>query len=126
MSKTYSVQVWVGEMETRYGVDHAHVLADPMTYEENKQVATAHLKQWLGYEDTPCGDYPGRCDDDVGAYFSSEAFDMEIPKSIVERIVKEHQTFLNAVDRVCIDCHYCREEICETCPVRTTVDEMSV
>ena len=33
--------------------------------------------------------------------------------------------FLEAVDKVCINCHYCREEVCETCPVRKTVDEIS-
>ena len=32
--------------------------------------------------------------------------------------------YLHAVDTVCINCHYCREEVCETCPVRKTVDEL--
>lgn len=33
--------------------------------------------------------------------------------------------FLDAVNTVCINCHYCREEVCKTCPVRKTVDELS-
>lgn len=32
--------------------------------------------------------------------------------------------FLNAVDTVCINCHYSKEEVCESCPVRKTVDEL--
>lgn len=31
--------------------------------------------------------------------------------------------FLDAVDTVCINCHYGSDEVCETCPVRKTVDE---
>lgn len=37
---------------------------------------------------------------------------------------KGRKEFLDAVDTVCINCHYCREEVCETCPVRKTVDEL--
>lgn len=33
--------------------------------------------------------------------------------------------FLDAVDMVCINCHYCKEEYCETCPVRNTCDELA-
>lgn len=39
--------------------------------------------------------------------------------------MEQNREFLNAVDVVCINCHYCKEEICETCPVRKTVDEKS-
>lgn len=31
--------------------------------------------------------------------------------------------FLDAVDIVCIECHYLNEETCATCPVRKTVEE---
>ena len=32
--------------------------------------------------------------------------------------------FLDAVDTVCINCHYGNDEVCETCPVRKTCDEL--
>lgn len=38
---------------------------------------------------------------------------------------KGRREFLDAVDMVCINCHYCIEETCETCPVRKTVDELA-
>ena len=31
--------------------------------------------------------------------------------------------FFDAVDVVCLDCHYLSEETCATCPVRKTCDE---
>lgn len=31
--------------------------------------------------------------------------------------------YLDAVDVVCLECHYLSEETCETCPVRKTVTE---
>lgn len=51
-----------------------------------------------------------------------EVNDMEV--SYVNS-VKGRKEFLEAVDTVCINCHYCREEVCETCPVRKTCDELS-
>ena len=32
--------------------------------------------------------------------------------------------YLDAVDMVCINCHYGSDEVCETCPVRKTCDEL--
>ncbi len=37
---------------------------------------------------------------------------------------KGSKKFFEAVDTVCINCHYCREEVCKTCPVRKTCDEL--
>ena len=37
---------------------------------------------------------------------------------------KGRQEFLNAVDTVCINCNYGSDEVCETCPVRKTCDEL--
>lgn len=37
---------------------------------------------------------------------------------------KGRKEFLDAVDTVCINCHYCKEEVCDTCPVRKTCDEL--
>ena len=45
--------------------------------------------------------------------------------SIDTDIKQETKKFLDAVDVVCLDCHYLSEETCETCPVRKTVDELS-
>ena len=50
-----------------------------------------------------------------------EVNDMEV--SYVNR-PEGRKAFLEAVDTVCINCHYCREEVCETCPVRKTCDEL--
>ena len=36
----------------------------------------------------------------------------------------EMKKFIDAVDTVCINCHYCEEKFCESCPVRKTVDEL--
>jgi hypothetical protein len=33
--------------------------------------------------------------------------------------------YLEAVDIVCLDCAFLSEEVCETCPVRKTVDLMN-
>lgn len=35
---------------------------------------------------------------------------------------KTYKEFLDAVDIVCINCHYLSEETCESCPVRKTCD----
>jgi hypothetical protein len=37
---------------------------------------------------------------------------------------KVRQEFLDAVDTVCINCHYGSDEFCETYPVRKTCDEL--
>lgn len=44
-------------------------------------------------------------------------------KSYVDTI-DGRRKFFDAVDMVCINCHYCREEVCENCPVRKTCDEL--
>ena len=36
----------------------------------------------------------------------------------------KENTYLNAVDTVCMDCDYADEEICANCPVRKTVDRL--
>lgn len=37
---------------------------------------------------------------------------------------KGRKEFLEAVDTVCINCHYGNDDVCETCPVRKTCDEL--
>ena len=37
---------------------------------------------------------------------------------------KGRNEYLDAVDTVCINCHYGSDEVCETCPVRKTCDEL--
>ena len=32
--------------------------------------------------------------------------------------------YQSAVDMVCNQCHYCKEDTCESCPVKKTVDEI--
>ena len=44
------------------------------------------------------------------------------------RIINKEESqkqFLKAVDVVCMDCAFLSEEMCETCPVRKTVDLMN-
>ena len=50
-----------------------------------------------------------------------EVNDMEV--SYVNS-AKGRKEFLEAVDTVCINCHYGNDEVCETCPVRKTCDEL--
>ena len=50
-----------------------------------------------------------------------EVNDMEV--SYVNR-PEGRKEFLEAVDTVCINCHYGNDEVCETCPVRKTCDEL--
>ena len=33
-------------------------------------------------------------------------------------------SYIEAVDKVCLECHYLNEETCSKCPVRKTVQEM--
>ena len=35
---------------------------------------------------------------------------------------KDFSKFLDAADAVCLECIKCSDEICETCPVRQTID----
>ena len=37
---------------------------------------------------------------------------------------KTYKEYLNAVDTVCLYCHYGNDEACESCPVRKTCDNM--
>lgn len=37
---------------------------------------------------------------------------------------KGRREYLDAVDTVCVNCHYGNDEVCETCPVRKTCDEL--
>lgn len=32
-------------------------------------------------------------------------------------------TYIEAVDIVCLECHYLEEDTCDKCPVRKTVEE---
>lgn len=50
------------------------------------------------------------------AYFLQERLDMFDKHKHLMR-------YFDAVDVVCNSCHYCKEEICDTCPVGKTVEE---
>lgn len=47
--------------------------------------------------------------------------DMEVSYVNTQKGRKE---YLDAVDTVCVNCHYGNDEVCETCPVRKTCDEL--
>ena len=38
--------------------------------------------------------------------------------------IDNFREYLDAVDVVCINCHYLSEETCENCPVRKTCDDI--
>lgn len=52
--------------------------------------------------------------------FESHSFRTKAIKVKIENIRK----YLDAVDDVCINCHYLNEKTCETCPVRKTCDDV--
>ena len=38
--------------------------------------------------------------------------------------IENIRKYFDAVDDVCINCHYLSEETCESCPVRKTCDDV--
>jgi len=47
--------------------------------------------------------------------------DMEVSYVNTQKGRKE---YLDAVDTVCVNCNYGNDEVCDTCPVRKTCDEL--
>lgn len=49
-----------------------------------------------------------------------------IAKNIIMKEIKAmNNKFFEAVDIVCMDCHFASEETCKDCPVRKTCDAMN-
>lgn len=85
------IRVHKGRMETKYGVDFAIVLDDPQALRFTQKQTEKLLKRELSYRDSKKknGEYPGRFDGEVGAYFDYCGYsDIEIPDTIVERLVQ--------------------------------------
>lgn len=95
MENKYKIRIYRAHMSTKYGTDVAHLFDDPVdpnyTYEE----VIEKLKDELDYvdfdEDQENGEgHTGLYDGDILAYFDYDCFkEIEIPDSIVQRIVKE-------------------------------------
>ncbi len=83
------IRVHKGNMQTKYGVDYAHVYDDPVNPQYTEEQAIEELMSELGYiesgEDDGC-EYPGTYEG-CGAYFEYNGYaDIIIPESIVQRI----------------------------------------
>lgn len=88
--KKYMLRMHTARMDTKYGVDVARLFDDPVKPQYTKDDAIQTLMESLGYEPNEKEDseYPGFWEGDVGAYFDYDGFeDIEIPKSIINRIV---------------------------------------
>ena len=85
----YKIRIYLARMETKYGTDVAFIVDDPVSPRDTDDVLN-ELMDNLNYtenEDEHC-DYPGHCVG-TGAYFDFDAYeDLEIPESIIERILK--------------------------------------
>lgn len=91
MKNTYKIRIHSARMETRYGVDFATIVDNPIAPEYTEYEIISKLMEKLSYEeatdDNP--DYTGYYDGDIGAYFDYDGYiDVEIPESIVNDIVK--------------------------------------
>lgn len=88
--KEYKIRVYTGRIETKYGVDIASIVGDPMVPRDQSDIID-ELMNKLDYtenEDDGC-DYPGCWDNTCGAYFDYDGYiDFTIPESIIERILK--------------------------------------
>ena len=91
MDKTYKVRIHMGRMETKYGVDVATLVDDPVQSQMTVDEVESKLMGYLNYkpkdENDDDLDYPGTYDD-RGAYFDYDGYiDVDIPQSIVKRIL---------------------------------------
>lgn len=91
--KKHKIRVYKGTMETRHGVDAEFHIADPVNPPSEEYVIDK-LKSYLGYENEKSEDDDeedeerGSCEGGW-AYFDYWGYeDVDIPESIVERILK--------------------------------------
>lgn len=89
--KEHEIRIHTGRIETKYGVDIASIIDDPMSPRKDSDVIDALMNE-LNYtenEDDDGCDYPGQWDHTCGAYFDYDGYiDFAIPESIIERILK--------------------------------------
>ena len=90
--KQYKIRMHTATMNTRYGDDVFHLFDDPDNPTYSKNEVVKHLLDMAGCEEDTNGEsgYPYLCEGDVGAYFEYKGFiDIEIPESIVKRILNK-------------------------------------
>ena len=90
--KEYTIRVHTATVETKYGVDREQLYDDPVKplYVDTEAIDT--LMSILNFEETENEDSwtNGVWDGDTDAYFEYEGYkDIEIPKTIVLRIIAE-------------------------------------
>jgi len=94
--ETVRIRAYKAVMETRYGVDQATVYDDPIEPKyPTEEAAVSELMDQLGYVPAKKENsgYPGYWDGNVGAYFDYiGSTDIEIPETIVQRIIRSRQT----------------------------------
>lgn len=87
---THKIRVYTATVETKHGIDSAFVANDPILERDEGDIID-ELMEKLNYTENEDNDdywgYPGHCDG-VGAYFDYNYEDLEIPESIVNRILK--------------------------------------
>lgn len=87
----HKIRIHTARVETRHGTSVASVIDDPIFPRDSDDI-TNELMRKLDYEenedDDDCWSHPGNCDG-VGAYFDYDGYiDVEIPESIVKRIME--------------------------------------
>lgn len=86
----YKVKVYKMDMETKYGIDTEIALVDPNSFCEEDVLN--ELMQRLDYE--PADNDPDVdgycCDGTVGAWLLINDYDIEIPQSIIDRIIADY------------------------------------
>ena len=86
----YKIRIHKARIEHRFGVDTAQLLDDPKRPKYTSDKAIEILKEMFGYEPNEDStiENPGVCDGE-SAYFDYDGYeDVEIPESIVQRIMK--------------------------------------
>lgn len=92
MANTYKIRKHFGIMQTKHGVDTATVFDDPVNPKYTKDEVIEELMSILGYKESDDENfaYPGTYED-IGAYFDYNGYDdIEIPESIINRIINDH------------------------------------
>lgn len=84
------IRIHKARMETRFGVDTAQLFDDPKQPKYTNEEAIEELQKMFGYEPNEDStiENPGVYDGE-SAYFDYDGYeDVEIPESIVQRIMK--------------------------------------
>jgi hypothetical protein len=86
---THKIRIYTARVETRYGTSVASIVDDPessMCIFDIEDKLMEKLNYTVNEDVDAC--YPGNCDGE-GAYFDYDGYvDLEIPESIVNRILK--------------------------------------